>query len=147
MLCKSMCVMNLLELTISLSRSLIRPYVTQTLMDIASTFAVAHVSSDLLAASPEALVRPIGWTLVNIHPFNVPVASAITFVGLIYLLVLCFFIVLVGGGARLSSGLEPRLTTASLIRVRLVSTIMLYFAISLFYSTLSRAFQVDFGRK
>ncbi|KAF9022226.1 hypothetical protein BDZ89DRAFT_1137485 [Hymenopellis radicata] len=128
-------------------RTLIRPYVTQILMNIGNSFAVAHVSSDLVAASPQALVRPIGWTLVNIHPFNVPVASAITFVGLIYLLVLCYFIVLVGGAARLSSGLEPRLTTASLIRVRLASTILFYFTISLFYSTLSRAFQVDFSRK
>lgn len=129
------------------SRSLIRPYVTDVLRSITTSFAIEHASADLLASSPQAVIAPIGWSLENVHPFNVPVASAITFVGLIYLLVLCFFIVLIGGGARMSTGLEPRLTTASLIRVRLASVVMLYFTISLFYSTLSRAFQVDFTRK
>ncbi len=74
-------------------------------------------------------------------------ASAITFVGLIYILVLCFVIVQIGAGARFLSGLEGKLSTPSLIRVRLYSVIGLYFFISLFYTSLSAAFQVDFGRK
>ncbi|KAK0444661.1 uncharacterized protein EV420DRAFT_997530 [Desarmillaria tabescens] len=79
--------------------------------------------------------------------FDIPVASAITFVGLIYLLILSFFIVMIGVSAREVSGLQNKLTTGSLIRVRLVSVFIAYFMISLFYSLLSRAFQVDFSRK
>lgn len=47
----------------------------------------------------------------------------------------------------MASGIEMRLTTKSLIKVRLYSTIALYFMISIFYSTLSRAFQADFDTK
>lgn len=128
-------------------RNLIRPTVTEALLSIGNSFALEHASADRLAASPQAVIQPISWTTQNMHPFDVPVASAITFVGLIYLLVLCFFMVIVGGGARMATGLEMRLTTASLIRVRLGSVIPMYFIISLFYSALSAAFQVDFSRK
>lgn len=139
-------------------RSLIRPYIMTTMATISQSFAqwfgtqiAASSSSDALASilqtAPQIVTEPISYTIDNLRPFNVPVASAITFVGLIYLLVLCFFIVLIGSGARMASGIEMRLTTKSLIKVRLYSTIALYFMISIFYSTLSRAFQADFDTK
>lgn len=54
---------------------------------------------------------------------------------------------MIGVSAREVSGLQDKLTTGSLIRVRLISVFIAYFMISLFYSLLSRAFQVDFSRK
>ncbi|KAK0436161.1 hypothetical protein EV421DRAFT_1139147, partial [Armillaria borealis] len=87
------------------------------------------------------------YTTKNLVPLDIPVASAITFVGLIYLLILSFFTVMIGVSAREASGLQDKLTTGSLIRVRLISLFIAYFMISLFYSVLSRAFQVDFSRK
>ncbi|KAG7440387.1 uncharacterized protein BT62DRAFT_924057 [Guyanagaster necrorhizus] len=138
-------------------RSLLRPYITTTMDTISQSFAhtfatqLANSSSSsiasILQSAPQIITQPVSYTIDNLRPFDVPVASAITFVGLIYLLVLCFFIVIIGSGARLASGIEMKLTTKSLIKVRLVSTLALYFMISLFYSTVSRAFQVNFDRK
>lgn len=48
--------------------------------------------SDIASNAPQLLNAPLGFTLVNLIPFNIPVASAITFVGLIYLLILSFFL-------------------------------------------------------
>ncbi len=42
----------------------------------------------LLVNAPGLVSQPISYTLVNTRPFDVPVASAVEFVGLIYLLIL-----------------------------------------------------------
>ncbi|PBK60880.1 hypothetical protein ARMSODRAFT_897433 [Armillaria solidipes] len=137
-------------------RSLIRPSVQTTLAAISQTFAqsflrqVGSSSSNALASisttAPQILTEPISYTIDNLRPFDIPVASAITFVGLIYVLVLSFFIVNFCAAARELSGLEKALTTGSLIRVRIASSFVAYFTLSLFYSLLSRAFQVNFSR-
>ncbi|KAK0436562.1 hypothetical protein EV421DRAFT_1112123 [Armillaria borealis] len=137
-------------------RSLIRPSVQTTLAVISQTFAqfflrqVGSSSSNALASisttAPQILTEPISYTIDNLRPFDIPVASAITFVGLIYVLVLSFFIVNFCTAARELSGLEKALTTGSLIRVRIASSFIAYFTLSLFYSLLSRAFQVNFSR-
>ncbi|KAJ7087665.1 hypothetical protein B0H15DRAFT_781298 [Mycena belliarum] len=102
--------------------------------------------SALASTAPELLLRPIYYTAQNMRPFDVPVASAITFVGLIYLLILSFFIVNISASARAASGLEANLTFGSLVRVRLASSFVAYFFIALFYTLLSRAFQLPFDR-
>ncbi|KAJ7268140.1 hypothetical protein B0H12DRAFT_1178979 [Mycena haematopus] len=101
----------------------------------------------ILSKAPQLAAQPIYFTLNNLRPFDVPVASAVTFVGLIYLLILSFFIVVVSNGAREAAGLNHFLTLGSLIRVRLVSSIVAYFFISIFYTLLSRAFQLPFDRR
>ncbi|KAF9006356.1 hypothetical protein BDZ89DRAFT_1095447 [Hymenopellis radicata] len=140
-------------------RTFIRPVAQATLLAISDSFAeqrVANMSSArfsaLASTAPQAISKPLSFTLVNLAPFDIPVASAITFVGLIYLLILAFFVVNIGLSpnrlaAREASGIEQKLTTASLIHVRLISVLIAYFFISLFYSLLSLAFQVDFSRK
>ncbi|KAJ7649067.1 hypothetical protein DFH06DRAFT_1421515, partial [Mycena polygramma] len=96
---------------------------------------------------PQLGVQPIFYTVDNLRPFDVPVASAVTFVGLIYLLILSFFIVNVSAAAREASGLEQRLTLGSLVRVRIATSFAAYFFIGLFYTLLSRAFQLPFDRQ
>ncbi|KAL0562956.1 hypothetical protein V5O48_019122, partial [Marasmius crinis-equi] len=138
-------------------RSIIRPTAQGVLEATSERFALqfsrqlANSSSsnlqNLLSNVPQVFTRPIGYRIDNLRPFDVPVASAITFVGLIYLLILSFFIVMIGVSAREVSGLEKHLTTTSLIRVRFISTFTAYFFLSLFYSLLSKAFQVDFSRR
>ncbi|KAF8907987.1 hypothetical protein CPB85DRAFT_1414965 [Mucidula mucida] len=135
-------------------RTFIRPVAQATLLGIFDAFAeqrVANMSAatfaSLASTAPHVISKPLSFTLVNLAPFDIPVASAITFVGLIYLLILSFFVVNIGLAAREASGIEKKLTTASLIRVRLTSVFVAYFFISLFYSLLSLAFQVDFSRK
>ncbi|KAF9261687.1 hypothetical protein L218DRAFT_869481 [Marasmius fiardii PR-910] len=140
-------------------RSIIRPTVQGVLEGVVQQFAqqfaqqIASSSSSssnlqsLLSNAPQVITRPVGYTVANMKPFDIPVATAITFVGMIYLLILSFFIVMIGLSAREASGLEKHLTTGSLIRLRLTSTFTAYFFISLFYSLLSKAFQVDFSRR
>ncbi|KAJ7627848.1 hypothetical protein DFH06DRAFT_1103085 [Mycena polygramma] len=101
----------------------------------------------LLSTAPQLGVQPIFYTVDNLRPFDVPVASAVTFVGLIYLLILSFFIVNVSAAAREASGLEQRLTLGSLVRVRIATSFAAYFFIGLFYTLLSRASQLPFDRQ
>ncbi|KAF7319272.1 DUF3533 domain-containing protein [Mycena chlorophos] len=102
--------------------------------------------SQLLSSVPEVISRPIYFSTVNLRPFDVPVASAVTFVGLIYLIILTFFIVNVSAAARQSSGLEINLCLRSLVTLRLGTAFVAYFFVSLFYTLLSRAFQLPFSR-
>ncbi|KAJ6553031.1 hypothetical protein B0H19DRAFT_950003 [Mycena capillaripes] len=101
----------------------------------------------LLSTAPQIVTRPVGYSVHNLHPFDVPVASAVTFVGLIYLLILSFFIVMISSGAREAAQLDTRLGLRSLITVRLLTSVAAYFFIALFYTLLSRAFQLPFDRK
>lgn len=84
-------------------RAFIHPSVQTSLAAITQNFSqsflqkVASSSSDTLVSisttAPQVLTEPISYTLNNLRPFDVPVASAVTFVGLIYVLVLhCEFL-------------------------------------------------------
>ncbi|KAJ6539890.1 hypothetical protein DFH09DRAFT_1090201 [Mycena vulgaris] len=117
-------------------------FALQFIKNISSSANVATV----LSTAPQLVARPIYYTADNLRPFDVPVASAVTFVGLIYLLILSFFIVMISVAARQSSGLEERLALGSLIRVRITTSFAAYFFIALFYTLLSRAFQLPFDR-
>ncbi|KAJ7138228.1 hypothetical protein C8R44DRAFT_341919 [Mycena epipterygia] len=118
-------------------------FALQFIVNISSSANVAT----LLSTAPQLVARPIYYTTDNLRPFDVAVASAVTFVGLIYLLILSFFIVMVSAGAREASGLERSLSLGSLVRVRITTSFAAYFFISLFYTLLSRAFQLPFDRR
>ncbi|CAK5283826.1 unnamed protein product [Mycena citricolor] len=90
----------------------------------------------ILSTAPQLLTSPIGYTIDNIIPFNIPVAQAVTF---------CFVVVM-ANGARQAAGYDQRLKFTSVILLRFISSFVAYFIISLFYSLLSRAFQVPFPR-
>ncbi|KAJ3753495.1 hypothetical protein EV361DRAFT_794479 [Lentinula raphanica] len=136
--------------------SVLSPTVQAVLISTAAKFAQTYATelassssniTNLLVNAPQIVTQPISFTINDLKPFDIPVATAMTYVGLIYTLILSFFIVNISLSARLMSGLETHLTTASIIRVRLCSSFITYFFLSLFYSLLSRAFQVDFSRK
>ncbi|KAJ7138271.1 hypothetical protein C8R44DRAFT_976059 [Mycena epipterygia] len=107
---------------------------------------IYRIHKSILSTAPELAVRPIYYTTVNLRPFDVAVASAVTFVGFIYLLILSFFVVMIAASAREASGLEQRLSLASLLRMRLATCVIAYFFIALIYTLLSRAFQLPFDR-
>ncbi|KAH8834784.1 hypothetical protein DL96DRAFT_1675041 [Flagelloscypha sp. PMI_526] len=135
-------------------RSFIRPNLQATLPAIAQAFARSHAqqlsalsnSSALIAAVPQLATTPISYTIHNLIPFDIPVATAVTFVGLIYLLILAFFLLNIAFQARVISGIEHTLSTASLLKVRITTAFVQYLFLSLFYTLLSRAFQLDFSR-
>ncbi|KAG5636442.1 hypothetical protein H0H81_008032 [Sphagnurus paluster] len=135
-------------------RVLIKPSAQAALDSITQSFALQAASqlksssnlNALLTTSPQTVLTPISYTINNLRPFNIPVATAVTFVGLIYQLILSFFIVMIGMAAREQAGLNRNLTLRSLIVTRIVSSLVAYFFLALFYTLLSRAFQLDFKR-
>ncbi|KAI0256100.1 hypothetical protein BJV78DRAFT_1385015 [Lactifluus subvellereus] len=101
----------------------------------------------LLVNAPRLVSQPISYTVINTRPFDVPVATAVDFVGLIYLLILSFIVAMAHYAARVhATHLEDRLTFKWLIIIRVVNPIIMYFFISCFFSLLSLAFQVPFNR-
>ncbi|KDQ25078.1 hypothetical protein PLEOSDRAFT_1097905 [Pleurotus ostreatus PC15] len=126
-------------------RGFIRPSVDAALQTISKQYAIrfaqqlASASSSsvnltsVLANAPQVITEPLSYTIANLRPFDVPVATAAVFVGLIYMTILAFFIVMTASAARQMSGLENMLTYGSLVR--------------LFYSLLSMAFDLPFDRK
>ncbi|KAJ8514419.1 hypothetical protein ONZ45_g8039 [Pleurotus djamor] len=115
------------------------------IQDLASS-APSNITS-LLTNAPQIVAKPLSYQLVNIRPFNVPVATAAVFVGLIDITILSFFIVMTGSAAREISGLNQLLTYSSLIRLRMISTVIIYFFLSLFYSLLSVVFRMPYTAK
>ncbi|KAG2345658.1 hypothetical protein BDR05DRAFT_930307 [Suillus weaverae] len=136
-------------------RGAITPQVTSILTTISHIFALSSSQrlasrsniSTLLQTAPQLVIQPLDFTIKDIRPFNVPVASAVDYVGLIYLLILAFVLTMQLLAARVESGLEKRLRLRSLILLRLLWPVTLYSLVSLMYALLSLAFGVPFGRK
>ncbi|KAF8624674.1 hypothetical protein AX17_007005 [Amanita inopinata Kibby_2008] len=136
-------------------RNIIRPIITTSLDKLTYRFATQNAqrqaknpnSLSILSKSPQTLVAPIGYTIDNLRPFYAPVASATTLTGLIYLTIAAFFMVVASAGAREVSGIETRLRLRSLLIVRLVSSLTSYFFVSLCYSLLNLAFQLNLNHK
>ncbi|KAF5328427.1 hypothetical protein D9619_013291 [Psilocybe cf. subviscida] len=136
-------------------RNIIRPSIQAALDALASSFArstaqrIANGSNvaELLSASPQTVTAPLRYRIDNLAPFDVPVATAVTFVGLIYQLILSFFVVMLSDAARTASSFSSTLTTRSLVLLRLGTSFVGYFVVSLFYSLLSVAFQLDVSKK
>ncbi|PAV18859.1 response to drug-related protein [Pyrrhoderma noxium] len=102
---------------------------------------------NLLEQAPGVLTTPIYYTINNLRPFDVPVAQAVDFVGLIYLLIISFVTCINNYQARVFiSGINRHLRLRSLLLVRIAVPFVSYFVISLFFSLLSLAFQAPFSR-
>lgn len=136
-------------------RSIIRPSVEASLSAISASFAMqitqnvanSTVLPALLSTSPQTITSPISYTINNLLPFDVPVATAATFVGLLYQLILSFFVVMITLTARETSGLNDTLSLRNLILLRFASSFGAYFFLSLIYSLLNVAFHLPMTRK
>ncbi|KJA24382.1 hypothetical protein HYPSUDRAFT_214573 [Hypholoma sublateritium FD-334 SS-4] len=131
--------------TISILENFSMLIATQTASKAANMTHAQLVS--LLTNSPQTLVQPVYYQFINLAPFSPPVAQAVTFVGLILELILSYFLVMMGSGAREASRLDKTLSTRSLIILRYVSSFASYLVVSLFYSLLSLAFKLPLTRK
>ncbi|KAH8827281.1 hypothetical protein DL96DRAFT_1606115, partial [Flagelloscypha sp. PMI_526] len=136
-------------------RNLLRPNLQATLFAIAQAFARQHTqqlsenrkASSIVAAVPQLATAPISYTIDNLIPFDAPVVSAITFTGMLFLIIILFVLLNLTLQARVISGIEHKLSTISLLKVRITTSLIQYFFFSLFYTLLSRAFQLDFTRR
>ncbi|KAJ3570610.1 hypothetical protein NP233_g4289 [Leucocoprinus birnbaumii] len=101
----------------------------------------------LLSTSPQTLVTPIYFKIFNLRPFDQPVATVVVFVGLLFVLILSFFIVLIGFAAREKTNIRRLLTYRSLVQLRLATSFFAYFILSLFDSLLALAFTLNVNKK
>lgn len=60
-------------------------FATQYGQQLASSSSIN--TTRLLGNSPGVITNPAGYTIYNTRPFDIPVATAVDFVGLIYLLI------------------------------------------------------------
>ncbi|EJD42087.1 hypothetical protein AURDEDRAFT_168879 [Auricularia subglabra TFB-10046 SS5] len=100
----------------------------------------------ILTTTPGLVTLPASYTVRNLRPFDVPVAAAVDFVGLIYLLIISFLLALLNFNARVQSRLNTLLKLRQLIVLRLAAPLAMYFFVSWVYSFISLAFQVPFSR-
>lgn len=128
----------------------VQPHIESALQGVAAAFALQHARQlagaanlpALLTNAPALITRPVGYTVRDLRPFDVPVAAAVDFVGLIYLLIISFLLTLLNANARAASRLDTLLRLRTLITLRLVVPFVMYFFVSWFYSFISLAFQV-----
>ncbi|KAG1770436.1 hypothetical protein EDD22DRAFT_865941 [Suillus occidentalis] len=92
--------------------------------------------STLMQTAPLLVIQPLGFTINDIRPFNVPVASAVDYVGLIYLVILANQLL----AARVESGLDKRLRLRPLILLRLLWPVTLYFFVSVWFLDRSKRY-------
>jgi hypothetical protein len=83
-----------------------------------------------MATAPQTIVAPIYYTIDNLIPFDQPVATAATFVGMLLQLILGFFVVMIAFSAREASGYDKTLSVRALIVLRLVTCFSAYFILS-----------------
>ncbi|WFD44778.1 hypothetical protein MPSI1_003449 [Malassezia psittaci] len=95
------------------------------------------------ARAPQTLGNPVGLTVREIRPWDVPVAIAPTFVGLIYLVILTFQITMASFGAR--QPIQKFLTLRSIIAMRILTPVLSYIPISLMYTLLNIPFKLPYG--
>lgn len=67
----------------------------------------------LLAQAPGTIVQPVYFTMNNVRPYNQPVATAITLVGAIYLLIFSFIVTMTLFPVREIMYVDPLLSSPS----------------------------------
>ncbi|KAH8928220.1 hypothetical protein BT69DRAFT_1257573 [Atractiella rhizophila] len=121
----------------NVSLDLRREYTTNWLANSSNTARVSETPIDLL-------VNPVSYTMVNLHPYDIPLATALTFVGLIYVMVFAFQTSLITTNMQVI--VASWLNTRSLILVRLAISFWYYWWISWSFAILGVAFRGDFYR-
>ncbi|KAK4686647.1 hypothetical protein P7C73_g3478, partial [Tremellales sp. Uapishka_1] len=131
------------------------PYVTEALSSSLGQYsaqsAAAYLQANmnnataigLLAAAPTTISSSVGYTMVNLRPYDQPVAAAITLVGLIYMLIFAFTITMANNGCR--EIIAPYLTTPSYLKYRIFVPLALYAVVSFFFAMINLPFKVHFA--
>jgi hypothetical protein len=123
------------------------------LADFAAKFAAENYTSlaqeqasAVLQSCPQLLSRPFYYSINNLRPFDIAVGPAMTFVGMIFTLVMSFMLAMASLAGRFMSGMERILPRWRLVLVRLSTDFVVYFFLSLFYCLVSLAYQAEFSR-
>jgi hypothetical protein len=105
-------------------------------------------SRSLTSAPPQAINPAIGFTNIDLRPFYPAVAAPAVTIGLIYLIIIAFFnfpfLMPIHAQFMKPDG-HPPLKAPHFLIWRVLSSIVAYFFLSLFYSLVSLAFQIPFS--
>ncbi|KAF9890030.1 hypothetical protein FE257_006710 [Aspergillus nanangensis] len=110
--------------------------------------AEQNTSSQLLQTNARQAINPaIGFDRLDLRPFSPAVAIPAVTVGLIYLIILAFFIFpfLMPVHMQLLKGNHPPLKTSHWVVWRITSNLAAYFFLAFSYSLVSLAFQIPFN--
>ncbi|CEH16028.1 Domain of unknown function DUF3533 [Ceraceosorus bombacis] len=136
-------------LIMTLARSSLQPVLANINTQLAARYltslgANSAAAITALSNAPSTIANPVAMTTNNVRPYSQPVATAATFVGLIYLCILAFNVVMAGFGMRAGMGLNRKLNLRSLILARILLPAISYIFLSLMFSLLEIAFELDF---
>ncbi|KAK9450051.1 uncharacterized protein V1518DRAFT_437644 [Limtongia smithiae] len=101
--------------------------------------------SDISQHAPQLLSTPVSIYDNNMRPMTNPLFTAVMQIGLIYLIIISFFQFNFFQPVHMT--LAPQMKRSHYILYRLVTSWLAYFVLSLFYSLISLAYQVDFTLK
>lgn len=117
----------------------------------------------LLGQAPDTIVQPVYFTMNNVRPYNQPVATAITLVGAIYLLIFSFIVTMTLFPVREIMYVDPLLsfhsvtsrpadhasspfmTTKAYIAFRLIVPPIIYIPVGLLFAMVTLPFKAHFG--
>ncbi|KAK9463421.1 uncharacterized protein V1516DRAFT_667720 [Lipomyces oligophaga] len=105
----------------------------------------SDVLQDLSQNAPQVVSVPASVEMNNMRPYDDPIFTAVMQVGLIYLIIISFF--QFNFFQPLHMKFAPMLKRTHYIIYRYLASWLAYFLLSLFYSLISLAFQVDFTLK
>ncbi|KAK9475882.1 hypothetical protein V1514DRAFT_338675 [Lipomyces japonicus] len=116
-------------------------YLQTTLKNAAANYSI----SNILQSAPGLLSAPAKIAQVDLRPFDIPVATATTQVGLIYLIIVSFFQFNFFQPVHMIIAQDLKIHHHVLYRI--AASWIAYFFLSLFFSLISLAFQIDFTAK
>ncbi|PLW05879.1 hypothetical protein PCANC_21115 [Puccinia coronata f. sp. avenae] len=102
--------------------------------------------TNVMQNAPQTILDPFDFQVIDLRPFDVPVTTALTAIGLIYVAFAALVACTHSLQARKQLGLNDKLTLTSLLKVRICSPLIAYFWLSFSYALLSVFFHVPFGR-
>ncbi|WFD26163.1 hypothetical protein MNAN1_001139 [Malassezia nana] len=128
---------------------------TQSIVDAATSELAGNMTSKYLATAgsnptamqalsraPQTLVRPFEMRMDDLRPWTTNVGQAPTFVGMVFLVILSFQVVLSAFGARM--GIQQYLHFRSLMALRLITAFVTAIPISLMFTLLDIPFKLPF---
>ncbi|WFD22443.1 hypothetical protein MEQU1_001114 [Malassezia equina] len=135
------------SLILSPTQSIIGKATSQLATKLASQYLSAigtnAAAIQALSQAPQTLVHPVDMRLDDLRPWTSNVGLAPTFVGMIYLVILSFQVVLAGYGGRMA--VQKYLHYRGLMTLRLLTTFVTAFPLSLMFTLLDIPFELPFG--
>ncbi|KAH8920809.1 hypothetical protein BT69DRAFT_1352087 [Atractiella rhizophila] len=135
-----------------LATGFVVPYTTAILQRANAQLAQQFTTEFLATATIEQarampvnlLTQPVGYTMVNLHPYDQPLATVLTFVGIIYVAVFAFQTTMATSAFQVVIG--DYLHIRSLILLRFGISFLFYFFLSWAFALLGLMFKGDFTR-